>query len=545
MPGKEFAGWAKPTLQVKHSGNGWDESAAGRTAPPLQQSWHPNIIAFESSTRRAPQQHTDNSPYNLAPLSGTARGKRTKTAGSRATGRSNASSRGAPSQASAGGGRASTTGGGGFSGPKVVRGRELPSMAAAGIQTSKSQPTDQNYNRPFTLLGDNEDFPEREEKLAKLETWIESKIKGVLGDGGDRSSFLSTMGGGSTHGSVPSTAGVLQSQPPSRHGASMGRGQSFSVNTLASEELSDSAMNREDLDQRGATAGSEQVPGGLFGRLRTGGTERQGGGGDNLVGLRLEEGQRRGEGETRGKVSIPQAGGDDVDVEIEGRMDRQGHRVAMAASDDVGERRDALEAAQVRATTGKSRKSVVWDLNGGDGDERGPGDGSVNLMRLDSAPDGGLSTRPTTGASSATNKSRPGTSASSFRDQDSEGDSPRAAPKRTEDVSAEEEKDFFSLVRHNKVTEVDGMLAGGFPIDKRDGFGNTCLMVAAQNGHKRIVKMALKYQADPNSTNHHGNTSLHFATSYGYSALSKYLIGHGADDTLMNMKGLTCYDGIG
>ncbi|KAJ1480793.1 ankyrin repeat-containing domain protein, partial [Baffinella frigidus] len=94
--------------------------------------------------------------------------------------------------------------------------------------------------------------------------------------------------------------------------------------------------------------------------------------------------------------------------------------------------------------------------------------------------------------------------------------------------------DFFSLVRHNKVTEVDGMLAGGFPIDKRDGFGNTCLMVAAQNGHKRIVKMALKYQADPNSTNHHGNTSLHFATSYGYSALSKYLIGHGADDTLMN-----------
>ena len=51
-------------------------------------------------------------------------------------------------------------------------------MGAQGIQTSKSQPTDQNYNRPLTILGDNEDLPEREEKLAKLETWIESKIKG-------------------------------------------------------------------------------------------------------------------------------------------------------------------------------------------------------------------------------------------------------------------------------------------------------------------------------------------------------------------------------
>ena len=42
-----------------------------------------------------------------------------------------------------------------------------------------------------------------------------------------------------------------------------------------------------------------------------------------------------------------------------------------------------------------------------------------------------------------------------------------------------------------------------------------------------------------------GNTSLHFATAYGYSALAKYLMSKGADDTLMNMKGLTCYDGIG
>ena len=50
-------------------------------------------------------------------------------------------------------------------------------------------------------------------------------------------------------------------------------------------------------------------------------------GGSHLVGLRLEEGHRGDTGEARSKVSILQEGGDDVEVEIEGRMDRTGHRV--------------------------------------------------------------------------------------------------------------------------------------------------------------------------------------------------------------------------
>ena len=91
-------------------------------------------------------------------------------------------------------------------------------------------------------------------------------------------------------------------------------------------------------------------------------------------------------------------------------------------------------------------------------------------------------------------------------------------------VSADEKVSFFSLVRHNKVPEVEDALNKGFPIDTRDAHGNTPLMVAAQNGHKRLCKLALKFGGEPNSTNHQGNTSLHFATAYGYSALSKYLM---------------------
>ncbi|EKX53848.1 hypothetical protein GUITHDRAFT_57314, partial [Guillardia theta CCMP2712] len=106
-------------------------------------------------------------------------------------------------------------------------------------------------------------------------------------------------------------------------------------------------------------------------------------------------------------------------------------------------------------------------------------------------------------------------------------------------------KDFFSKIRHNKVAEVEDLVQSGFPLDRRDAHGNTPLMVASQNGHKRLVKMILRNGADPNATNHQGNTALHFATAYGYNTLSKYLMSKGADDTLINMKGLTCYDGLG
>jgi ankyrin repeat protein len=103
-------------------------------------------------------------------------------------------------------------------------------------------------------------------------------------------------------------------------------------------------------------------------------------------------------------------------------------------------------------------------------------------------------------------------------------------------------KEFFPLVRHNKVEDVENALAAGFPVDTRDEHGNTALMVSCQNGHKRLAKLCLKYGASPDGTNHQGNTALHYAVGYGYQALAKYLISHGADDTIMNMQGQTPYE---
>jgi hypothetical protein len=37
---------------------------------------------------------------------------------------------------------------------------------------------------------------------------------------------------------------------------------------------------------------------------------------------------------------------------------------------------------------------------------------------------------------------------------------------------------------------------------------------------------------------------LHFAFAYGYHELGKYLLSLGADDTVANMHGMTCYEGL-
>ena len=84
----------------------------------------------------------------------------------------------------------------------------------------------------------------------------------------------------------------------------------------------------------------------------------------------------------------------------------------------------------------------------------------------------------------------------------------------------------------------------GRDVDKRDDFGNTALMRAAQNGHFRMAKLCFKFDAEPNVQNHQGNTALHFAIGYKYSRVVELLREHGADDLVMNNKGVPASKGL-
>ena len=59
-----------------------------------------------------------------------------------------------------------------------------------------------------------------------------------------------------------------------------------------------------------------------------------------------------------------------------------------------------------------------------------------------------------------------------------------------------------------------------------------------------MAKTALRFGANINAQNYKGNTALHYCFSYHYIPLGEYLISKGAKDTIVNMFGLTCYEGV-
>lgn len=105
--------------------------------------------------------------------------------------------------------------------------------------------------------------------------------------------------------------------------------------------------------------------------------------------------------------------------------------------------------------------------------------------------------------------------------------------------------DIFSFTRHGKVEAVNNLLIQGVPVDIKDNDGNSILAVACQNGNKRLMKLALRYDADINACNFRGNTALHFCYKYGSrDTLGAYLIRKGADVSVRNKDGQTCEVGF-
>jgi len=112
---------------------------------------------------------------------------------------------------------------------------------------------------------------------------------------------------------------------------------------------------------------------------------------------------------------------------------------------------------------------------------------------------------------------------------------------------AEDLEMMETFIRHGKYSEVESMLDNPewtLPVDAKDIHGNTMFSVACQNSNKRIAKLLLRRGADMNSTNLMGQTPLHYLFAYGAQEMAEYLLSKGADDSLANADGLTCYEGL-
>ena len=94
--------------------------------------------------------------------------------------------------------------------------------------------------------------------------------------------------------------------------------------------------------------------------------------------------------------------------------------------------------------------------------------------------------------------------------------------------------DVFSFARHNRVPDIERLLVRGVPADSRDVHGNTIAIIGAQNGHKRVVKAALRRGADVNAANLRGNGAplRHFVLRR-FAELGEYLITKGADNRIV------------
>lgn len=115
-----------------------------------------------------------------------------------------------------------------------------------------------------------------------------------------------------------------------------------------------------------------------------------------------------------------------------------------------------------------------------------------------------------------------------------------APPKSDADVKVEA---AFNHCRLGKYREVEKALEDGVPVDSRFGQdNNTMLLVCAQNGQKRIAKLLLRTFAEMNAQNDKGDTAMHLCYKFNYKELGEYLKSKGADDTIRNTRGQTCYE---
>ena len=104
--------------------------------------------------------------------------------------------------------------------------------------------------------------------------------------------------------------------------------------------------------------------------------------------------------------------------------------------------------------------------------------------------------------------------------------------------------DIFSYARHGHFKELEKLFLEGINPDSKDKFGNTLLIISAQNNNKRILKLCLRYGGQINMQNLMGNTALHFAKEYGYEDIFEYLIKKGADPNIKNLRGIPAFNGL-
>ena len=83
---------------------------------------------------------------------------------------------------------------------------------------------------------------------------------------------------------------------------------------------------------------------------------------------------------------------------------------------------------------------------------------------------------------------------------------------------------FFSKVRHNHLDVIKEMLQNrNFDLLERDDRGNTALIVACQNNHKKIASLLIAHGVELNAVNNKGLSALDTADVFKFTELAQYV----------------------
>ena len=86
------------------------------------------------------------------------------------------------------------------------------------------------------------------------------------------------------------------------------------------------------------------------------------------------------------------------------------------------------------------------------------------------------------------------------------------------------------------------LIAKGATIDAKEIYEFTPLILAAQEGHLKVVELLVSNKADINFTTNDGGTALHMASQEGHLDLCRYLKSEGCDITIKSKYGTTALD---
>ena len=83
-----------------------------------------------------------------------------------------------------------------------------------------------------------------------------------------------------------------------------------------------------------------------------------------------------------------------------------------------------------------------------------------------------------------------------------------------------------------EVSEIsDGLTVGSLVVVKQN---KTALMIAAQNGHYKVMAYLLRIGVNPNAQDSSLNTPIHYASAYGWYHCVQLLLEAGANPSVAN-----------